>query len=84
MFVFNNNELNHKQIAAIEKPDNVFLVACPGSGKTRTLTYKIAFELSKKENVEKRVVAITYTRKAADEIHDRIVVLDCKIIYYRI
>lgn len=47
-------------------------MACPGSGKTRTLTYKIAYELSRLENHRKFVVALTYTHRAADEIHERI------------
>lgn len=50
----------------------MFLVACPGSGKTRTLTYKIARELSKLQSSKQWVVAITYTHVAADEIHERI------------
>jgi DNA helicase II / ATP-dependent DNA helicase PcrA len=50
----------------------VFLVACPGSGKTRVLTYKTALELSKLEASKQFVVAITYTHRAADEIHERI------------
>lgn len=48
------------------------MVACPGSGKTRTLTYKIASQLSKLESDKQWVVAITYTHRAADEIHERI------------
>jgi DNA helicase II / ATP-dependent DNA helicase PcrA len=65
-------ELNDEQVAAINHPDSVFLVACPGSGKIRTLTYKIACELSKLNSEKKWVVAITYTNRAAGEIQDRI------------
>jgi DNA helicase-2/ATP-dependent DNA helicase PcrA len=43
-----------------------------GSGKTRTLTYKIARLLSELTSDKKRVIAITYTHRAADEIHERI------------
>ena len=53
----------------------MFLVACPGSGKTRTLTYKVATELSKLRSDKQWVVAITYTHRAADEIHERIEIL---------
>ena len=42
-----------------------------GSGKTRTLTYKIAYELSRLKSNKQFVVAITYTHRAADEIHER-------------
>ncbi|EOZ9295410.1 UvrD-helicase domain-containing protein [Serratia marcescens] len=63
--------LNEEQIEACFSPGNVLLVACPGSGKTRTLIYRIAYEL---ENIDehKYVVAITYTNNAADEITERI------------
>lgn len=71
MFVWDARELNPEQVAAVEEPLSVFLIACPGSGKTRTLTYKIAYELSRR--MDKRiVVAITYTHRAADEIQERI------------
>ncbi|MEP3892487.1 MAG: ATP-dependent helicase [Litorimonas sp.] len=72
MFVWNADDLNADQVKAIEQPGNVFLTACPGSGKTRTLTYKIARELSLLTSDKQRVVAITYTHRAADEIQERI------------
>jgi superfamily I DNA/RNA helicase len=71
MFVWDATELNSEQAAAVEEPSSVFLVACPGSGKTRTLTYKIAYELSRRKD-KRIVVAITYTHRAADEIQERI------------
>lgn len=73
--MWDDGDLNDEQIAAINEPNNVFLVACPGSGKTRTLTYKIASELSGLEDPKKWVVAITYTHRAADEIRERIEIL---------
>jgi superfamily I DNA/RNA helicase len=72
MFVWNADDLNMDQVKAIELPGSVFLTACPGSGKTRTLTYKIARELSLLTSDKQRVVAITYTHRAADEIRERI------------
>lgn len=75
MFMWDEGDLNDEQISAINEPNNVFLVACPGSGKTRTLTYKIASELSGLEDPKKWVVAITYTHRAADEIRERIEIL---------
>lgn len=72
MFTWTDRELNSEQSAAILLPDSVFLVACPGSGKTRTLTYKIAYELSCLDSSRNYVVAITYTHRAADEIHERV------------
>lgn len=72
MFVWPEGDLNSEQEAAILQPGSVFLIACPGSGKTRTLTYKIAYELARLESDKKFVVAITYTNRAADEIHERV------------
>lgn len=72
MFLWSDGDLNDEQVAAIEEEKSVFLTACPGSGKTRTLTYKIARELSKIDTEKKLVVAITYTNRAADEICERI------------
>ena len=72
MFEWEEGELSPEQEEAIRESESVFLVACPGSGKTRTLTYKIAYELSKLDSDRQHVVAITYTHRAADEIHERI------------
>jgi DNA helicase-2/ATP-dependent DNA helicase PcrA len=72
MSMWRSRELNPEQEAAIVEPGSVFLIACPGSGKTRTLTYKAAYELSRLESSKKFVCAITYTHRAADEIHERI------------
>jgi len=71
MFTWDERELNSEQSAAVKEPSSAFLIACPGSGKTRTLTYKLAYELSRR--TDKRIVAaITYTHRAADEIQERI------------
>lgn len=72
MFDFPDRKLSLEQLNAIACPHSVLLVACPGSGKTRTLTYKIVDELSKLNGHRKFVIAITYTHRAADEILDRI------------
>lgn len=72
MLQWNAGDLNPEQEQAILAPGSVFLIACPGSGKTRTLTYKIAHELSKLSGSKQWVVALTYTNRAADEIHERI------------
>lgn len=72
MSVLANHDLNDPQKDAIREAGSVFLIACPGSGKTRTLTLKIAEELSKLESPRQCLVAITYTHRAADEIKERI------------
>ena len=75
MFVWEKGELNTEQEEAILSPESILLVACPGSGKTRTLTYKIAYELSKLETDKEFIIAITYTNNAADEIKERVELL---------
>lgn len=72
MFTWGGDDLNTEQEAAVLHPGSVFLVACPGSGKTKTLTYKIAYELSRLKSKRQYVVAVTYTHRAADEIRERI------------
>lgn len=71
-FRWADKDLNPEQVEAITEPGNVFLTACPGSGKTRALTYKAALELSRLTSDKQHVVAITYTHRAADEVHERI------------
>lgn len=71
MFVWDPRDLNPEQAEAVIEPSSIFLNACPGSGKTRTLTYKIAYELTRRTD-KRIVVAITYTHRAADEIQERI------------
>jgi len=75
MFVWEKDTLNEEQEDAIKKEESILLVACPGSGKTRTLTYKIAYELSRLTSKKEFVVAITYTNNAADEIKERVELL---------
>ncbi len=64
--------LTDEQIEAVTCPDNLLITACPGSGKTRVLTHKVAYELSKLENPKQYVVALTFTHRATDEIKERI------------
>lgn len=72
MFAWSKAELNEEQEAAITQPGSVFLRACPGSGKTRALTYKVALELSKPDLGRRFIASITYTHRAANEIKERI------------
>lgn len=64
--------LNRQQKEAVIESGNVLLTACPGSGKTRTLTYKIAYELEQLSSSKKIIIAVTFTNRAADEIKKRI------------
>lgn len=71
-----SKHLNTEQIEILKSDCNLLLIACPGSGKTRTLTYKLIYELEKVRGTKQKVCAITYTNKAANEIKERIDFLD--------
>jgi len=75
MFIWEKGSINDEQENAILEHKSVLLIACPGSGKTRTLTFKIAYELSRLKTDKEFVIAITYTNNAADEIKDRVELL---------
>ncbi|MCQ6267894.1 ATP-dependent helicase [Fictibacillus sp. WQ 8-8] len=66
------NELNTEQKNAVKEDGNVLVIACPGSGKTRVLTLRIAKNLMELESKKQCIVALTYTNRAAEEIHQRI------------
>lgn len=66
-------QLNDEQIKAVQHVGNVLLTACPGSGKTRVIIHKLAYENSMlSTESKKRIVALTFTIRASEEIFRRL------------
>ena len=76
-----DRELNPEQAAAAKKIDGPMLIlAGAGSGKTRCITYKIAHLVSQYGVEADRILAVTFTNKAAREMKSRIQkLLDCNM-----
>lgn len=69
-------ELTPAQATAVNWGENaLFVLAGPGSGKTRVLTTRIAKLLSDTPDKSFRVMALTFTNKAADEMAARVMLL---------
>ena len=65
------NELNPAQLEAVQSTQGQYLViAGAGSGKTRTLVYRVAFLVEKGVKPEE-ILLLTFTRKAAEEMLTR-------------
>ena len=65
--------LNESQLQAVVHPDGpLFVVAGAGTGKTKTLTTKIAYLIMNKVEPS-RILALTFTNKAAREMKERVI-----------
>jgi superfamily I DNA/RNA helicase len=64
--------LDPQQRAAATADGPVLIIAGPGSGKTRTLTYRIAHQITDRGVPAGNFLAITFTRRAAQEVQDRL------------
>ena len=66
-------DLDQRAAATADGP--LLIIAGPGSGKTRTLTYRIAHQIADRGLPAESFLAITFTRRAAQEVQDRLAAL---------
>ena len=69
--------LNEEQLAAVKHEGSPLLIlAGAGSGKTRVITTKIAYLIGEKNIDPWSILAVTFTKKAANEMKERAVAMD--------
>jgi len=69
-------DLNVQQKRAVKHEGSpLLIVAGPGTGKTLTLTHKIAYFILKKSVPADNILAVTFTNKAAQEMKERLALL---------
>ena len=65
--------LNPEQLRAVTAPDGpVLVIAAAGTGKTRTLTHRVAWLVLEKGIDPRNVLLLTFTNRAAREMLERV------------